>query len=125
MRTFIAIILSVLLGVFCYFSMHNLDSVTEEMKNKTEKIEDLVRDGDISVAEDKLKTLEDDWIENEERLAVYIDHELLEEIGVSIASLKKMVNADDKNLFYAASAELKTKFIHMKDINSLSYRNFI
>lgn len=125
MRTFVAIILSVALGIFCFFSKHNLDSVADITTDDVSKIEELVRNGNIDGAISEIDRLEEDWIKNEIRLAIYIDHDLLEEIGVSISSLKSLATAQDKSFFYAELKELTTKFIHMKDINSFSYRNFI
>ena len=125
MRTVIAVILSVLLGIFCFLSQRNLTSVSANMQQQTEQAENLIEKGDISQAVKRIKDMENEWVSEESRLAIYINHDLLEDIGVSIASLRGLAKVEDKSLFYSAAEELKTKFIHIKDINSLSYRNFI
>lgn len=125
MRTIIAIILSVVLGFFCFLSKHNLDSVADDITDDIKSIEELVKQGNIDGAVSEINRIEKEWIKNEIRLAIYIDHDLLEDIGVSVSSLKSLAKAEDKSFFYAETAELTTKIIHMKDINSFSYRNFI
>lgn len=125
MRTVIAIILSVALGLFCFLSKQNLDFVADDITDDIKAVEELVKQGNIDGAVSKIDRIEKEWIKNEIRLAIYIDHDLLEDIGVSVSSLKALARADDKSLFYAKTAELHTKLIHMKDINSFSYRNFI
>ncbi len=125
MRTVIAIILSVALGLFCFLSKYNLDTVADDITDDIKTVEELVKQGKIDGAISKIDRLEKEWIKNEIRLAIYIDHDLLEDIGVSLSSLKSLAKTEDKSFFYAETAELTTKFIHMKDINSFSYRNFI
>ncbi len=99
---------------------------TEETIDLTSKqLEDLktnILDDNIET-EEKVKNIDDEWKNKQDKLAYYIEHNELEKVNTAIVTMKSYIETED---FSSAIAELeKGKYIleHIKDKNTFDLQN--
>ncbi len=116
-----AIILSVFLAGIC---ITNSIVVKNAYKNLGENIE-ICRNA-VSSAEESLSAaqhLEDEWVQVEEILTAFVDHDIVDEIGVSIARLKNYAGVHEAD-YLAECTVIEMKLEHMKDNAEFGFHSF-
>lgn len=95
------------------------------MIDRIEEAEALVEAERYSEAAKKMEQCEQEWIEYEDSLAPYVNHDELQEIGVSIATITPFIKEEEKASALSQMANTKTLLIHKKDVNMFVWRDFV
>ncbi len=70
---------------------------------------------DFKEAKKIIKEIEEGWLKSERRLAVFINHQLLDEVGLKLTVIYPFCEADTKAECAAAIKEAKIALVHMKN----------
>lgn len=82
-----AIILALISVAACAFSLFYIEDTSNTALSYVSKIQNQIQKDDYKTAEQSAKNLEKFWDEQNETLATFVHHEMLEEIGESIRSV--------------------------------------
>lgn len=118
-------VLVVLIAISCTLSGQSVYKNTTKMISEIENVQSLVTNERYNEAAEKIKQCEDKWVEYESRLAPYVNHEDLQEVGVSIAAIEPIIKGEDRTLALSYIKTTKTLLIHQQDVNLFAWRDFI
>lgn len=102
------------------YTKESVESLKIELSNIKE---DIKQEKDISLINEKIINLKNNWEERYEKLAYYIEHDELEKVHLYIVGIDSNVNSDE---YSQAIGELdKCAYIleHIEDKYSLSFKN--
>lgn len=118
-------VFTVIIAVSCVLSGQSVYKNTAKMISEIENVQSLVENERYDEAAEKVKKCEDKWVDYESRLAPYVNHEDLQAIGVSIASIEPLVRGEDRTLALSYIKTTKTLLIHQQDVNLFAWRDFV
>lgn len=84
----------------------------DESLNLTQKF---IETDNFEEAKKVTKETEENWLKAERRLAVFINHQLLDEVGLKLTVIYPFCEADTKAECAAAIKEAKIALVHMKN----------
>lgn len=126
MKTFLVamLVLAILItGVLTYSSY--LIKAEGELISDIEEISDCVNREDWNEADEKTKALIENWKKHEAILAMFNDHEDLDEIRLSIGDLKDSISHSDVEHTEKAITEFKILLERLRKNESLSLENIL
>lgn len=126
MKTFLAsmLVLVILIsGVLTYSSY--LIKTEKELMFNIDEISDCVNREDWICADEKTKVLIEKWEKHEVILAMFNDHEDLDEIRLSIGDLKESISHSDVEHTAKAITEFKILLERLRKNESLSLENIL
>lgn len=113
-RLIASFVIIIILGGACYTGVCITQKSYEEIYETVENSEKYMQNGEEAQAKSAALKAEELWIEKEKFLAVFINHELLDEVGLKLSQLEPLANEDTKEEFFASVKAAKTALIHMR-----------
>ena len=126
MKTFLVamLVLTILItGVLTYSSY--LMKAEGELISNIDEISDCVNREDWNDADEKTKALIEKWKKHEAILAMFNDHEDLDEIRLSIGDLKESISYNDSEHTTKAITQFKILLERLRKNESLSLENIL
>ena len=85
-----------------------------EVLDMVGKAEKYMQDEDETLAKAAALKAEEIWVKNEKYLSAFINHGLLDEVGLKLSQLEPFASIDTKEEFFASVNSAKTALIHMR-----------
>ena len=108
------IIILILGGLSC---LGNLLTKNEYKKinESLNLVQEYIKKEDFESSKKIAEELEENWLKSEKKLAIFINHQLLEEVGLKLSVINPLCEKDSKTDCAAAIKEAKTALVHMKN----------
>ena len=113
-RLIAGFVIIIILGGTCYLGVYATQKVYDEIYETVENSEKYMQNGEEALAKSAALKAEELWIEKEKLLAIFINHELLDEVGLKLSQLEPFANENTKEEFFASVNSAKTALIHMR-----------
>lgn len=113
-RLIAGFVIIIILGGACYLGVYATQKAYEEIYETIENSEKHMRNGEETLAKSAALKAEEIWIEKEKLLAIFINHELLDEVGLKLSQLEPFANENTKEEFFASVNSAKTALTHMR-----------
>lgn len=113
-RLIAGFVIIIILGGACYVGVYATQKAYEEIYETIENSEKYMQNGEEAQAKSAALKAEELWIEKEKLLAIFINHELLDEVGLKLSQLEPFANENTKEEFFASVNSAKTALIHMR-----------
>lgn len=91
----------------------------KDMTSIINKIEKSARADDILSAATLCESAERQWVDYEEKLNLFVNHAEVCEIGVSLSSLKPLIEHDEKAEFFCELNKVKTMLTHFASMENI------
>ncbi len=114
-RFMVSLLIILILGGTCYLGSCVTEKAYVEIYEKIEKSEKYMQNEQETLAKSAALNAEELWIEKEKYLAIFINHELIDEVGLKVSQLEPFATSDTKQEFFAAIKSAKTALIHMRN----------
>ena len=113
-RLIASFIIIIILGGACYLGVCTTQKAYNEIYETIENSERHMQNAEEAQTKSAALKAEEIWIEKEKLLAVFINHELLDEVGLKLSQLEPLASLDTKEDFFAAVNSAKTSLVHMR-----------
>ncbi|MBQ9977501.1 MAG: DUF4363 family protein [Clostridia bacterium] len=113
-RLIAGFVIIIILGGACYLGVCATQKAYEEIYETIENSEKYMQNGEEAQAKSAALKAEELWIEKEKLLAIFINHELLDEVGLKLSQLEPFANENTKEEFFASVNSAKTALTHMR-----------
>lgn len=113
-RLWVALIIAVLAAGLCTAEMIYTLSKTNEAERGVSQAVQAYHDGDREEAAKRINKLSDDWNEQQSFLNVFLYHDLVENIGISLGAATKYIETDNSE-FVVECEKVKQLLRAMKD----------
>ena len=113
-RLIASLVIIIILGGVCYLGNSVTQKTYNEIFSMVEKSEKYMQDEDETLAKTAALKAEQLWIKSEKYLSAFINHELLDEVGLKLSQLEPFASVDTKEEFFASVNSVKTALIHMR-----------
>ena len=107
-----------LLGVVVAVCIWGTNFVYMRYEKITEEInlgEDLAKLGEFEKAEEHLLKAEELYVESEQYMAAFVNHNILDEIGQALSAVPPLVDWETENEMLAALSEARTALEHLRN----------
>lgn len=116
-RLISASILLVIIVTLCIVNAFTVKSAYDDLSQKLELCISEYNSDNISKAFESATELENNWKKREEILSIFVDHDIIDDLGVSISRLPSLANKES-DTFLAECNAVKVALTHMiKDIS--------
>ena len=113
-RLIASFVIILILGGACYLGVSLTQKAYSEIYEAIEDSEKYMQKGEEALAKSAALKVEGLWVKREKLLAVFINHELLDEVGLKLSQLEPFANLDTKEEFFASVNSAKTSLVHMR-----------
>lgn len=120
-----SIILAILLIVFVidYSTDKNLGASVNWMREGIVSIENKCKENEEEEAQNEFYELEQRWKEEQEMLALFVEHNELEKISGDIVLIQSNFDTNDTDELFQNIADLKFMLEHIEEKNKLKLKN--
>ena len=94
-----------------HFVYRNYEKITEEINLG----EELAKIGEYDKAKEHLLNAEELYVENEQYMAAFVNHNVLDEIGQAISAVPPLAHWETENEMLSALSEAKTALEHLRN----------
>ncbi len=116
-RLISAVILLAVITALCVINAVTVKSAHTKLSEKLEICIEAYNKDDTEKAFNTATQLENDWEKREEILSIFVDHDIIDDLGVSISRLPALAK-EDSDTFLAECNAVKITLTHMiKDIS--------
>ena len=123
-RLWVALIIAVLAAGLCTAEMIYTLSKTNEAERGVSQAVQAYHDGDREEAAKRINKLSDDWNEQQSFLNVFLYHDLVENIGISLGAATKYIETDNSELVVECE-KVKQLLRAMKDAELPKFENIL
>ncbi|GEM_PF-1865559 len=123
-RLWVALIIAVFAAGLCTAEMIYTLSKTNEAEQSVNQAVQAYHDGDREKAEKKINSLSDKWSEQQSFLNVFLYHDLVENIGISLGAATKYIETDNSE-FVVECEKVKQLLRAMKDAELPKLENIL
>lgn len=123
-RLWVALIIAVFAAGLCTAEMIYTLSKTNEAEQSVNQAVQAYHDGDHEKAEKKINSLSDKWSEQQSFLNVFLYHDLVENIGISLGAATKYIETDNSE-FVVECEKVKQLLRAMKDAELPKLENIL
>jgi hypothetical protein len=120
-RLGVSLVILALIAAICIVGIIFIQIRYEEVDKLLVQCEDFMEQDDWKSAARCANTAEKVWMKSEKGLSVFINHDLIDEVGLCIASISPYATPDTKQDFFAACKTAKTALLHMKNDQIISF----
>lgn len=124
-RMWIAFGLIISIIFICVFEMNNVKKLTNDFENKIESVEDCVKNEEIENAVKEIEDVEISFNNNYKFFAIFVPHEKVDEIGLSITSAKTSLECDEKVQFLLESRRARQSLRNLCETESVKMQNIL
>lgn len=117
--------LALLLGVLalsCYGTGY-VTSTYEDIVRELSRGEELMQSGEYEAAREHCSRAEKIYEDNEQYLAAFLNHGLLDDIGVSLAAVPPLANEESLPEFFSRCKEAEISLRHIRNDNKFLIGN--
>jgi hypothetical protein len=125
MRTFIAFLLVILLGIFCFISNDAMFKTASKTEEYIDDAKTAVKNGNFDLAKENYEKAKKYWEKREKILVFFISHSTLDDITLSLGKIDPAIKKGEETLFFYQTAELNILLDKIKNINSLSLKHLV
>ncbi len=108
------ILLAVVLSV-CYYGIGFVNSNYEKISQELERGTEMMEQGDFEAAKKHCEKAEEIYGENEQYMAAFINHSLLDDIGVCLAAVAPLADKESVPEFFSQCEEAKISLRHIRN----------
>ena len=123
-RLWVALIIAVLAAGLCTAEMIYTLSKTNEAERGVSQAVQAYHDGDREEAAKRINKLSDDWNEQQSFLNVFLYHDLVENIGISLGAATKYIETDNSE-FVVECEKVKQLLRAMKAAELPKFENIL
>ena len=124
MRLMIFLIISVIIFItFAVWTQNMLESSAGNLGRHLDHLEAAIKNDNWPSADNQVKAITRLWNENKKSWQIFINHEEVDNIDSSLASVKQLVEIREKAVALAEIAVLKLFILHIPEKESLSLVN--
>lgn len=124
-RMWIAFGLIISIIFICVFEMNTVKNLTNNFQNKIESVEYSVENEEIESAIEKIEDVNSSFSKNYKFFAVFVPHEKVDEIGLSITSAKTSLECDEKAQFLLESRRARQNLKNLCETESIKMQNIL
>ncbi|ADG81304.1 hypothetical protein Tfer_2819 [Thermincola ferriacetica] len=126
MKTFVAtlVVFAILVG-FSTFTYNYINNTTDDLMAHIQVMEKHLRARNWQQAEQGFSKLKSSWDRTSSNWAVFIDHQELDSINMSMARLKNYMDTREKPELLAELGELKLLLKHIPEKEALNLKNIL
>jgi hypothetical protein len=117
----IALLITIILGSIVY--IYWLNTTSNNLLSKIDKLEDAVQSNNWSAAEKQLDDIQKGWEKTEKWMTTLIDHQEIDAIKITLAKLSQYVHYKEVADFMAESATLKLLIKHIPGKEKINLSN--
>ncbi|MBQ2676823.1 MAG: DUF4363 family protein [Clostridia bacterium] len=111
-RLWAAAAFAVIVAIICSIGIYCVNSYSKGLISRLDMASDAAKSGDLTKATALSQQAEDYWISAEKVLGLFVSHNEISQIGVSISKLPSLIENGDKALFLAELSSAKIQIIH-------------
>lgn len=123
-RLWVALIIAVISAGLCTAEMIYTLSETNKAEKVVAQAVQAYHDGDREEAANRINKLSDDWSEQQSYLNVFLYHDLVENIGISLGAAKKYIETDNSE-FIVECEKVQQLLRAMKDAELPKFENIL
>lgn len=120
---FISTIVVVILITFWVIIFSQVSESVEILSSLLEDMEDKIYNDNWKSVLDVYKLINDKWTNTSKILMLILDHGEMEKINLALEKLEKYISLKNKSLAIGEAASLKYLLNHIKEKESLSFKN--
>lgn len=120
----IAIILGVLTVGLCVTEVVYSVWLVDEMENSLSEACESYEAGDKELTAEKMDSLSEEWDTHKDRIAIFLSHDTLENVSVTISMAREYLKIDDDH-FNIECAKLKEQLNHISGTEMLNISNIL
>ena len=117
-------ILLILLILICFFGNHRVIKMCEETNKDINKCYDAYQSENYYLASEIALDIHKRWQEKEKRLAFFVNHNMLDDISISVSRLAAYTPETIDVHFALECVDIKTVLLRMCDEQQLLIENF-
>ncbi len=111
-RVIAAIVLILAVAGFCVFNVVYIENSYNDLKSDIDGIKESYSSESVEAAQKKAAEFEEKWVKKEDNLSVFVNHDIIDELGVSISKLPIYAPLNEE-LFLAECKEIEIGLLHM------------
>ena len=118
-RIYFVIAIFLALCLMIGFGTYYVNQANDKLMGYLDKIEVAIQNDDVLAAVKYCDEAERDWIKQEEKLNLFVNHEEVCGIGVAISSLKPLIAYNERAEFLSKLAEVRTMIVHLSAMENI------
>ena len=124
-RIIAACIMTVLVAVSCISGQITVNNCDNKISTLIDQACDAAKNGDFSAAEEAAEKAEEAFVECEPKLGLFINHRLVEELGMELSKLPSLANENAGEEFLAELESARVMMIHIVRDNHPTILNIL
>ncbi len=113
-RIIAAVVLALIVAALCTADIIITDRIYDKLTDDIAKCRTAFESGDYLTAENYSKKLESNWTEWEGMFSLFTNHDLIDDIGVSVSKLEPLAK-DKDNIFLVECRIIEMTLTHIKN----------
>lgn len=119
-RLFFGIAVLIVIGLIVGIGTYTVDKTDKRMNEIFEQIETAAKNDEFSSAVKLCEKAEKEWINHEEKLSFFVNHQEVCDIGVAISAMKPMIEHKEKAEFFSELNKAKTQLTHLSKMENIN-----
>lgn len=120
-----ALVLILLLGGICVTGIWTVNHHYEKIDRLLDQAVDCYEQGDMERAAALAVDIENQWVKSERYLSLFVNHDTVDEVGVSISKLEPLALSGDKADYLAACKNAHLQLLHIRENEKVSFLNVL
>lgn len=92
----------------------------ERMNSIFDEIETAAKKDDIEKAVSLCEKAENEWVDFEKKLTLFVNHSEICEIGVSVSAMKPLIEYDEKAEFFSELNKVRVQLTHLASMENIN-----
>ena len=114
-RLIASFVIIIILGGTCFLGSVVTQKAYKDIYEGIKQSEGYMQNGQDALAKSMALKAEELWVKREKYLAVFINHDLIDEVGLKLSRIEPLASEDTRQEFFAAINEVKTALTHMRN----------
>ena len=114
-RLVASLVIILILGGLSYVGNITTKNEYKRINEYLTLAEDYIKEQDYISGEEMSAKAEEKWLKSEKKLALFRNHQLLEEVGLKLSVIKPFCRKETTVICLSAIKEAKTALVHMKN----------
>ncbi len=123
-RVIAAIVLILVVAGFCIFNVVYIENSYNDLKSDIDGIKESYSSESVEAAQKKAAEFEEKWVKKEDNLSVFVNHDIIDELGVSISKLSIYAPFNEE-LFLAECKEIEIGLLHMLNDTKINMHSLL
>lgn len=124
-RIWIAISALITITGLCIAEITWISNITDNLKYQIDSINELVSEENIDEAISLSEEINDNWVKNHNNLAMFIDHNNLEEIDQTMEIIDTCLKTNNISQFYIETAKIDSLIEDILDTEMPNFYNIL